>query len=212
MLNRIGGYPAAIQTSTQDEPWVQTINDSERPLPTSVLHADLASLALSLGGDPQAYLAAMLLKSGTDRRAQAAHERDLTEQAIQQLEERQVELMHDKADEIREAAWQGLACDLMASGSKLAGVASEEQGAGDAGAQLFNAFGTFTRAQSNARVTELDSAVTEAQHQAEAAKRSLEDVRTDREAAEELTDQAFAFLRETHAIQAETEQAITFRA
>jgi hypothetical protein len=93
---------------------------------------DSTTIAAEFGGDPQAQLAAMVLKFANERREQARGARSLAEDQIREAQARQVDKLHDQADDLRRGAWvgavTGIAAGAMefASGCALAGSASNE--------------------------------------------------------------------------------------
>jgi hypothetical protein len=207
MLDGIGGYRPAPDphTDSSNPERLDASAQAESPLGSCL------DLDLSVGADPQTRLALMVLKFASDRREMASKQRDATEATMQQFEQRTVDLMHEKADEIRDAAVQVLACQLAGAGAKIAGTASGESGYGEADSEIYGAVGGYLDELSKGRLADLEGFIKGAENRASEAERRLDEINSEGEDARDLKNSALDFLREANSTQAETEQAMYIR-
>jgi hypothetical protein len=214
MLDGIGGYrPTSGSYDPTESGAVDPNNVAalETPKPASAARESVLDIGFGVGSDPQTRLALMVLEFASDRRDMAAKQRDATEATMQQFEQRAVDLMHEKADEIRDAAVQVLACKLVGAGAKIAGTASGEGGYGEADSQIYGAVGGYLDELSKGRLADLDGSIKSAENRASEAERRLDEIKSEREDARDLKNSALDFLRDANATQAETEQALYIR-
>lgn len=188
-------------------------------------------LAIQLGGDPQAYLAAMVLKFAGERRDDGQRMRSNTENLIQRMEHRQVQEMREQADKIRMAGvFAGAGGILggaatMVAGNAMGDAADAAKGGNDAlaethraTAKLFEGGGAVTKAVGDggsgvfggyAKDDEASSIA--AANRANANIRRLDSIEDDLDSANDMENRALDFLEQINKTTAETEQSLYIR-
>jgi hypothetical protein len=174
-------------------------------------------IASQLGGNPEAYMAAIVMKFANERSDAAREQRQQTEEHIAKVQGQQIERLRDAADELRDGALWGAAGGVvggavtMYSGTlnlqkenqlatKLAGLGTMVQGAGDGVEGVCNANSQHDEASATA-----------ADNRADAATRRLEIVQDDLDGARELEKAALDFLDQVVEIRAQTDQSMFIR-
>jgi hypothetical protein len=181
------------------------------------------ALALELGGDPAAQLAALALKMSHDSREAGQAARSAEEQNILEHQGRQIEALHAQADAIRAAGWARGLAQIGSGGLQVAGGLSTlsnlpktelqavtvgaESKVFTGSADVLAGGGEIIGSSFDARAQEHAAAATAANHRAEAGERRLDGISEELAAARELARDAIDFLREARGIQNSTEQA-----
>ena len=165
-----------------------------------------------IGGNSHSSLAALVLRFATQRQQSDSLQRDAAEAQATRFEELQVQQMRDKADQMRADAALQLTVGLVAASAQGLTGASGAVGAGArVAAGAAEAVGGYLGNLSKSHAVEADADISESEHHAASAKRRLEELGTDRSAANDLLSAALDFLREANKTEAETERAMFIR-
>ena len=168
--------------------------------------ADQSELATELGGDASAQIASMLLEHAHESREGAREARLHEEEHLAAQQAREVAMMREQADHIRNAGIRegfsmmvGGGFNILAAGTNTAALS----GAG----QLSQAFGKLSGSIEDAKAQESAAAAKQAGHSSAAAERRLEDIRTEAQEARELVRSVIDFLRDVGRTETATDQA-----
>jgi hypothetical protein len=165
-----------------------------------------SDLATELGGDASSQIAAMLLDHAHDSRAGAREARQHEEQNLAAQQAREVEMMREQADHIRNAGFaQGTA--MMVGGSLNMVAAGTDTKALSGAAEVYQGVGKVGGALEDARAQESAAAAKQAGHHASASERRLEDIRTEAQEARELVRTVIDFLRDVGRTETASDQA-----
>lgn len=174
-------------------------------------------LAIQLGGDPQAYLAAMVLQFAGERRNDAENARNTAETRIQQQENLQVREMRDQADMIRTSAWISGAGGVLGGVGQIGGGAALLKGNVDlskiyeGSGMVLNAVGDGGSGVANGAAKDDEADSIAASHRAQANLRRLDAIEDDIDSANDMEDRALDFLEQINKTKAETEQSLYIR-
>lgn len=179
-------------------------------------------IAAGFAGDPQAQIAAMLLRHAHDRRALSKQMRQAEERSLVAAEKQEVKLMREQAGkEYAAAVARGLG--QLAVGAAQAGVggatmvssdpqATQAKGATfTGGAQVFSAGAELYAAGKSLEAGELRADATEVSAKARQITRRMEDLRSDEGAATALADKALEFIKESKEAEAQAYRNALFR-
>jgi S-adenosylmethionine synthetase len=176
--------------------------------------SSLASGVSDFGGDLEARVAAMVISHATKNRKQATEQRDAVEKQISENERRQISEMHHSANVLREQAKIDLTLNLTSAGLSTAGGVAGQTKTGailTGSSKTLDAATKYVDAQYGALQKEIDAKKTVAQQAADAAKRSLDDIKDAKHGADNLEDRAINFLTTATQTRADTERAMIFR-
>jgi hypothetical protein len=184
------------------------------------------TIAIELGGDTEAQLAAMVLTFAHDNEERADEARRLTESMIREAGEEQVQQMRDQADDLR---WGGVLGGLGTSlagaatlGGGIAGLESARDGASDAVVQctrdrwqgasgVLDGSGQFANAYYTGEAGHHEANATAAGNELAAAERRLDQIEADLDDADDLEDSALDFYEQSVETQAATNQTVVYR-
>jgi hypothetical protein len=211
--NTLSGYniPTSYEAVSENSGNLESSEAAGATSTTTLL--DAWQVQAEMGGSTQSRLAAMVLRFANQRQESNSQQRDAAEAQAQHFEQQQVQQMRDKADQMRSDAATTLAVGLAGAGAQgLTNAGGPVGGAATAHAATANAIGGYLNKVSAIHEQRADARITEAEQDAAAAKRRIDDLASDRGAANDLLAAALDFLTETNQTEAETERAMFIRA
>ncbi|MCA9600032.1 MAG: hypothetical protein KC776_42305 [Myxococcales bacterium] len=177
-------------------------------------------LAVELGGDTNAQMAAMMLKHGSDRRTATRHMRHQEEKHLEAMEAKEVSKLREQAREELVAARQKAVGKMVGGAlgitSGVVGGCFEGKGAEYAASSLkasqsgVEGASEYVAAGSADRASQAQIASKEASNKAEEAKRRMEDLKDDEQSAREIVRSAVDFLKNITQGKADVERAALF--
>lgn len=168
-------------------------------------------LALDLGGDTSARVAAMALLAAKGSRDAAQDARNAEEHQLRAHEDEQVRQLHEQADAERDAGLAQAAGQLASGGLMILSTASSKQGDGwIGGAKASEGLGTAGSALLSHDAAEHQADAVEAGNLAAASKRRLDDLEQGLDQARNFQDTAIEFLRSASRTASETDRAAIF--
>lgn len=172
-------------------------------------------IASQLGGNPEAYMAAIVMKFANERSDAAREQRQQTEEHIAKVQGQQIKRLRDAADDLRQGATFALV------GGALGGAATFASGGLGPDTKLgtqAKGLGMFLEASGEgfdgickADAQHEQASATAADNRADAATRRLEIVQDDLDGARELEKAALDFLDQVVEIRAQTDQSMFIR-
>lgn len=220
-------YDSSFDDSTTSE--VPDANVCESPL----INQSVDIIAAELGGNPEAYLAAMIVKFAGQRSDALRETRVQIEKHINDMQAEQVERMHEQADEMRNGALlsaglgiAGGACTIgagslgidsadevdaagnaTAEATKMTGRAKELEGLG----KVFDGSATGVGGIYDKKAKDTEADATSSGNRAAATERQMDAVKDDLDSARELEKSALDFLDQANQTRAQTEQSVYIR-
>jgi hypothetical protein len=201
-------------------------NAGSRPVPqateTLFINQSIDSIAAELGGDPEAYLAAMVMKFANEDSKAAREHKAALEEHIAQVQGEEIQDMRDQADEMRTAglwaAGGGVIGGLCTAGAGVAGFAIEDSGTSALASKVLEGSGKVVEGVGKggdgiysqaAKNQEADA--TAGGNRADAAIRKLDAVEEELDSARELEKDALDFLDKARDTRNQTEQSVFIR-
>lgn len=168
-----------------------------------------SELATELGGDASALVAAMLLQHSHESREGAREARLREEEHLAAQQAREIEMMMEQADHIRNAGLsEGIG--MMASGGLNMVAAGTNNAMYSGGAQVSQGIGKAGAALEESAGQRCATAARQAEHRSGAAERRLDDIRTQAQEARELVRTVIDFLRDASRTETATDQAAIY--
>ncbi len=176
-----------------------------------------ASLAAELGGDVNAQVAAMMLKHGHEKRANAREMRHAEEDNLRSHEQQQVSKLREQAEQVLAAAKRAAYGKIASGGLQMTGAGVSILGGKKADPWSAGLKGAATGAEGGSELWAADAthegklaeiASTEADHRSAEAKRRMDDLRDEEQSAKEIIKSTFDFLKEASEAKAGIERAL----
>jgi hypothetical protein len=184
-----------------------------------LIEQPVESIAGQLGGNPEAYLAAIVMKFANERSEAARDQRQQTEQHIANVQQQQIERLRDAADDLRAGALIGAVGGVYGGLCTFgAGALSLTDGGSEGAAKVLEGLGMSSKAAGEgvdgvykASAQDEQTRATAAGDRADAAARRLEIVEDDVDSARDLEKAALDFLDQVVEIRAQTDQSMFIR-
>jgi hypothetical protein len=185
---------------------------------TLLINQSADNIAAELGGDPEAYLAAIVIKFADERGRSARQQRDQIEQHIGKVQAEQIDRLRQQADALRDGAVFGAMLTGLGGAASMAGGVAKLDGLAPGKVDVILGAGSVSEAGGTAvkgcydRVATLRGAdATGASNRADAAVRQLDLVKDDMDGARELEKDALDFFDQARETRAQTEQSVFIR-
>jgi len=178
----------------------------------SLLNSD-DQIALELGGDTQAQLAAMVIKHGAERRENLDEAKGRQEQFVRERQQDQVYNMRSEAEHIRNQAQTEGWTQIAASGFQFAGAVSGSGEGGDALEAMGNAYtgwGKMVAAGEGLKAGMAHADATAADHRAQEGLRRIDALLEDIDGLKDFEAAGMEFVKTVQDIRAETNKALLF--
>jgi hypothetical protein len=194
-----------------------------------ILLNDKHQIALELGGDVEAQLAAMVLVYANENEERADQARDATEDMIRDAGDKQVSELRQQADDIRSggfvAALGGVLGGAATVGSGIHGVTQIDLSSSEAvldkvgsvqkviegTGTVVDALGQGGAAAYQGAASHHEANATAADNDAAAAERRLDEINDDIDKARDLYNDVLDFLESVNQSQAATNQSVIYR-
>ncbi len=206
---------------------IDSVNNNNQS--SIILLNDQHQIALELGGDVEAQLAAMVLVHASENEDRADQARDATEDMIREAGDKQVSELRDQADDIRSGGFFAAAGGVLGGaamvGSGLHGVSKIDLTSGKAlladvgntqkiiegGGTIANGLGQGANAGYQGAAAHHEANATSAANDASAAERRLDEINDDIDEARDMYNDGLEFLDTVNQTQAATNQSVIYR-